>query len=250
MKNNVVFITAIESVLSASRSQAYKYSIESWKRWCVANGAVLRVLDEPLYDPEFMKPNYFRYFCHKLLEGEEYDQICLVDADTIAHPNCPNFFNLTQGSFTAVREDGDMDWVIRSIENYKHEFPTFFKKTFEIWDYFNSGFIVINKSHEALFDELTQFYLNNREKVQHYQKTYGTGTDQPLLNLIVQDEGIKVNFLPYQFNMTALQSKNILDERMLFTKIPGIYHFNAVQGGPNMVNFWMQKTFEYFYGKY
>lgn len=250
MKPNIVFITAVESSLSPLRSQAYKYSIESWKRWCGANGAELRVLGEPVYDTEFMKVNYFRYFCFKLLQDEEFDQVCLVDADTIIHPNCPNFFNLTNGEFAVVREDGDFDWVIRSIENYKHEFPNLFKKTFEIWDYFNSGFIVINKKHEAILEELTSFYLNNREKVQHYQKTYGTGTDQPLLNLITQDEGTKVNFLPYQFNMTSLQSKNVLDDRMLFTKIPGIYHFNAIQGGPEKVNYWMQKTFEHLYGKH
>jgi hypothetical protein len=209
----------------------------------------LRVLDSPVCDVNSLKPNYHRYYCFDLLVDEpEVEQICLVDADTIVHPNCPNFFDLTQGQFTVVKEDGDFDWIIRSIENLQYEFPENFKKSFKIWDYFNSGMIITNKAHKWVFDLLLEFYWNNADKIQSCQKKYGTGTDQPLLNWLVQENDIKVNFLPYQFNMTSLQQKNILDTRFWFTGIHGIYHFNAINGGPIIVNQWLKNTFEYLYG--
>ena len=244
---NYIVITAVKSILSPLRSEGYKYSIQSWKRWCSANGAELRVLEQLLYDVEYMKPNYFRYYCFDLL-AEEFksgDKICLVDADTIIHPKCPNFFDLVNDDFGCVLEDGDFDWIIRSIENYQNEFAEFSNFNFDIWRYFNSGFIVINESHKKLCADLISFYLQKRDKIVNYNKKYGVGTDQPLINLLVQQQNTKVQILPYQFNMTSLQRKNILDDRMLFTNIHGIYHFNAVEGGPEMVNYWLHKTFNF-----
>jgi hypothetical protein len=246
---NYVFITAIESPTNADRSRGYKYSIESWKRWCGANGVELRVLSEPVCDMNRLKANYHRYYCFDLLADDaDVDQVLLVDADTVVHPKCPNFFQLADGEFTVVKEDGDFDWVIRSIENLKHEFPNNFKKSFDIWRYFNSGFIITNKRHRYVFDQMLEFYWNNEEHVRKCQNKYGTGTDQPLLNWFIQENDINVKFLPYQFNMTSLQQKNILDNRFWFTKIHGIYHFNAINGGPTMVNQWLKNTFEYLYG--
>ena len=41
----------------------------------------------------------------------------MIDADTIVHPSCPNFFELTDNKFTGVHCDASYDWVIRSLEN-------------------------------------------------------------------------------------------------------------------------------------
>ncbi len=95
--------------------------------------------------------------------------------------------------------------------------------------------------HETLLD----FYWENHEKVIVTQKKYGVGTDQPLVNLITNEIDLEVKILPYRYNMQDLARKGVLDERFLFTKIPGIYHFNAIEGGPEQVNHWMQKTFEF-----
>lgn len=238
---NIIFITAIKS----ERSDCYKWSIESWKRWCLKNQCELRVLDEHLFDVSEMKPNFFRYYCFELLD--QYDQICLVDADTIIHPDCPNFFELTDHKFTVVHNDGDYDWIIRSIENYQFEFPDEFNFKFDIWKYFNSGFMVLNQKHKYIFDILLDFYWSMPEKIREVQKKYGVGTDQPLINLFVQRSQVDLTILPYQFNMQDLERKNILDDRLLFTTIPGIYHFNAVSGGLDQVNYWMKRTYDYFY---
>ena len=92
---NFVLITAIESFANDVRSRAYKYSIQSWKEWCRVNDCELRVLNTPFLSEEF-PANFYRYWCFDLLDGEAYDQICLVDADTIVHPKCPSFFEDVQ----------------------------------------------------------------------------------------------------------------------------------------------------------
>lgn len=248
---NVVFITAIKSPTNEVRSKAYQYSIQSWKMWCNLNGCELRVLDEPLFPVEQMKPNFFRYYCFDLLKDEGYpDQICLVDADTIIHRECPNFFKIGTKPLKAVHNDGDYDWVIRSIENYQIEFHDEFLKPFNIWKYFNSGFLVFDDSIEVTFDYFLDFYWNYRDKIITCQKSYGVGTDQPLINLWINEYAAEyLEILPYQFNMQELPRKNILDDRMIFTRVPGIYHFNGIPGGPEQTNYWIEKTYKYLNGK-
>lgn len=244
---NIVFITNIKNPLKPERSELYNLSIESWKIWCEKNNCELFVLDEPLMDLSEMTPIYYRHYWPNLLPDVTSQQICTVDADTIIHPLTPNFFELTDNQFCGVHNDGDYDWIIRSIENYQYEFPEIFTKKFNIWKYINSGFMITNKNFQFVHETLLDFYWKNKEKVLYCQKHYGVGTDQPLINLITNQIDVEVKILPYQFNMQDLPRKNVLDERMLFTNIHGIFHFNAIPGGPEKVNYWMRKTYDYLF---
>ena len=82
------------------------------------------------------------------------------------------------------------------------------------------------------------------------QENYKVGTDQPLINYIVNLSGIEMKFLHYQYCMADLVRKEILDKEMTFTKVlKGIYQFNAI---PNNINaektmYWMKKTYETLY---
>ena len=182
---NIVFITAITFPGKEERSKPYKYGLDSWKYWCKKNNCELFVLDEPIFEPDIMVPNFYRYWCFELLDqmGIKYNQILLSDADCIIHPDCPNFFNQTENKYTITHTDGSYDWVCRSMENYsKLVFDGF---TFDIFKYFNAGFQVINESHKPVIDKFKEFYLSNRDQLQQIQKTYGVGTDQPLINFFV-----------------------------------------------------------------
>ena len=82
----------------------------------------------------------------------DYNQILIVDADTIIHPNAPDVFELTDNKFCAVHNYGSYDWICRSIENYKkHLFPDVDVPLFE---YFNSGVIVCNKNHKEFYNKI------------------------------------------------------------------------------------------------
>ena len=150
---NVVFMMNVdlakEGRFASSRTNPYKYSIDSWKRWCDTNDCELFVLTEEIVDHDSMGICWQRWYIFDLLEANniKYDQVLSVDADTIVHPDCPNVFEMTDNKFTVVEFDGSWDWVLRSIESYsKYVFGDYMLK--EWWKYFDSGFWIVNKSHK------------------------------------------------------------------------------------------------------
>lgn len=246
---NIILLINIKNPDRPDRDQMYNLSIESWKHWALKNDCEVLVLEEPVVPISEMTPIVQRHYVFQLLGDEEFDQILMVDADTIVHPNCPNFFELTDHQFCAVHNDGDYDWLCRSVENYEYEFYGTDKVDQKwIWKYFNTGFMITNKNFKFLHERVLDFYWENQSKVQGLQKKYGVGTDQPLLNMIIRhSDDVKVKLLNYIFNIQDLQRKNILDERMLFTQIEGVYHFNAIPNSPHSSNYWMKRTFDHFY---
>ena len=98
----------------------YKYSIESWKRWAEKNNAEVIVMEDLLCPTTDMGIAWQRHYVMDMLEKEdiEYDQILAVDADTIVHPDCPNFFEMTEHKYAGVHQEGSMDWCGRSIEHF------------------------------------------------------------------------------------------------------------------------------------
>jgi len=241
---NIVFIVNIKDEHKKSRAEPYRYSIDSWQRWCEKNDCELIVLDQRAYPVEVMNANWHKILVFELLEGSniEYNQILIVDADTIIHPDAPNIFDLTQNKFCAVRNHGSMDWVCRSYENYKkHLFPSI---EYSPTEYFNSGVLVVNKTHRGVYEKLHKYYIENYRTIQHLQQTYGVGTDQPVLNFFLRQEKIDINLLSYEWNMQDMTRFEVLNNDMLFLKCGWLYHFCAIPGGDDTTYFWMQKTYE------
>ena len=142
----------------SSRRLAYKYSIDSWKKWCDKNNCDLFVLNELLMDNDEMGICWQRYYLFDILDANDinYNQILMVDADTIVHPDCPNFFEMTDGKLCGARFDGSWDWVLRGIENYsKFGFDEYMMP---IEKYFDCGFMIVNKEHKQFFNDIIQFY--------------------------------------------------------------------------------------------
>ena len=250
MSKNVVFIPNID--LGNGRSNPYKYSIKSWQKWCDKNDCDLVVFDTPICDVAEMKVTWQRYYALEILENSdiEYNQVLMVDADTIVHPNTPNFFEMTENKFCSVHNEGSYDWVCRSIENYKkHLFPD---TDVPLFDYINAGFMIFNKKHKKFLKEFVEFYAENKEKIIALQNTFHVGTCQPVLNFMLKIKNIDVKLFPYQFNMVDMVRKEILDEELTMTKVGWIYHYSAIpqefkqQFGD--VEYWMKKTYEHFYG--
>lgn len=243
---NIIFLINIKNPNRPLRDQMYELSIQSWKRWALKNNSEVLVLDEPVVALTEMTPIIQRHYVFDILDHNniEYDQICMVDADTIVHPNCPNFFELSEHKFCAVHNDGDYDWLCRSVENYEFEFyGSSIVSQDSIWKYFNAGFLITNKSYKWIHSKIVEFYWENKNKILSLQQKYGVGTDQPLINMMVRHLDINVKLFPYQFNMQDIARKNILDNRLLFTQIEGVYHFNAIPGGHESANIWIEKTY-------
>jgi len=247
MKNkDVVFIIAVKK--DGQLKPEYEIGIESWRRWCKKNDVELFLLEEPVLPMEDMHIIWQRYFLFDIYDANEIkaNQTLMVDADTIIHPDCPNFFNETENKYCMIHDDGSYDWVLRGMEHYSKY--VYNGAWFNYWEYGNSGFQIVNDSHRDFFQYMRDFYFENIENINMIQQKWGVGTDQTPLNFNLNLQNVDVKLLPYKYNMGCMIKKEVLDPDMLFTKIGWIYHFNGIPNKDEQVPLWMKKTFDYLYG--
>jgi len=241
---NVVFIIAIETD-SRSKDQEYDWSVKSWKAWCDKNNVELFIMQDLLCPVDQMKLTWQRYYLFDLLdnEGIEYNQVCMVDADTIVHPDCPNFFEETENKLAAVINPVN-EWIMRSIEVYQHYV---FKdhNVVPFWEYYNAGMQIVNKNHKEFFNTMKSFYDNNKPTLLEIQNKIGLGSDQTPFNYLLRSNNIETKTMSYMYNMQDLPRKEICTEDLLFTKLGWIYHFNT---WPKPTpGYWMKKTYKALY---
>ena len=253
---NVVFIPNID--LGNGRNSSYNYSIQSWKKFCDRNDCELVVWEDLLYPVDVMKITWQRYYLFDILDSNNisYDQVLMVDADTIVHPECPNFFKLTENQYSGVMNDGDYEWVIRSINGFGD--LLFDGERLEPWRYINGGFQILNKNHKPFFTEMKNYYSKNKQKIQNSIEKLKTATDQTILNFMLNKNNIDVKILPDCYNLQDLVRKNLLyihdscwwDDNLdnLF-KAGYVYHFNAIPQNPmnRDASYWMKRTYEELY---
>tara|TARA_A100001201_G_C4042829_1_gene187223 strand:+ start:165 stop:911 length:747 start_codon:yes stop_codon:yes gene_type:complete len=234
---------------TSDRSLPYNFSVDSWKQWCDKNNAELFVLEELLLPKEEMAICWQRYHLFDILDANEidYDQILMVDSDTIVHPDCPNFFEMTEHKYTGVHNEGSYDWIFRSVENYSKFI--FQGRELKWWNYINGGFQIVNKKHKAFFSSMISLYNNNKKNFIQMQEQFHTGTDQTPLNFMLQMNNVDVKLLPYEFNMTDMPRKEILNHDLTMTDIGWVYHFNCIPNnqGNKATYFWMEKTYKELY---
>ena len=228
--------------------EEYEYSIKSWKYWCDKNNVDLFLMEEPVVEMSDMHIIWQRYFLFDMLDHNdvEYNQVLMVDADTIIHPDCPNFFNETDDKYCLVHDDGSYDWILRGMEHYQKNI--FHNKWFDFWKYGNSGFQIVNKTHRSFFNDMREFYFEHKSTIQHIQSSYGIGTDQTPLNFMLREHNIDMKLLPYEYNMTCMIKKEILGDDHLYTKLGWIYHFNGIPDKDVNVPLLMKESYEYLYG--
>ena len=238
-----------EGRYASSRRLPYKYSIKSWEKWCEKNDCELFVLTDLLLPKENMAICWQRYYLFDILEANEieYDQILMVDADTIVHPNCPNFFDMTDRKMCGVHNEGSYDWIIRSIENYGKYF--FNGHVMDFWKYIDCGFVVVNEIHRDFFKQVTDFYNENAELLRQVEREWHAGTDQTPVNILIHDRNIDFKWLPYEFNMCDMFRKELLTDDLLFTKWGWIYQYNSIPNNTEdkLTYLWMKKTYEHLY---
>ena len=243
---NVIFMVNLAEEAKPGRNTPYTYSKLSWKHYADRCGAEIFVLEERIFQEEFMNANWHKTYALKLLDsqGIDYDKVLIVDGDTIVHPEAPNIFDAVGRSFCAVHNEGSYDWVFRSYENYSKMLFGGFE--FDPFRYFNSGFMIVNKDHKEFMNQVVNYYLDNYKKILHMQRTYGVGTDQPVLNFIAHMKLDDILILPYEWNMQEMARREILTEDLLFTKYGWVYHFNGINPHDH-VGPWMKHTYEKLY---
>ena len=172
-----------------------------------------------------------------------------VDADTVVHPNCPNVFEMTDGKYTFVHNEGSYDWILRSMENYSKYF--FDGYMFNWCHYYNAGLEIYNEKHRDFANKVINFYNENKENLMKVERAFHGGTVQTPVNFLIHLENIDYKLLPYEYNMADMVRKEILTEDLLFTKVGWIYHFSGIPNNTNntLTYHWMKKTYEALYEK-
>lgn len=224
MKQNVVFMTCMDK---APDEMEYKHwCFESWNYWCKKHNVDIFILEDPLYDKPLMKPTWQRWHVLEILDANniDYNQVALVDVDTLIHPDAPNFFDLTNYELSAVQDDLMVEWVHNSIKGYKDFFPDI---ELNWTKYFNCGFVVINKKHTELCKQITDFYYTNLSELRERQHTtVKKGSDQTPVNYMANRFG-KINFLDKRWNFTHLHQRGVLNQ--ILPEVGYIYHFNGFE---------------------
>ena len=253
---NIVFIPNIK-VGDGARSISYDYSIKSWKHFCDKYNCELLVWEDLIFPIEDMKITWQRYYLFDILEGNnvEYDQILMVDADTIVHPECPNFFEETDHKYCGVINDGCYEWVTRSIRDFNRElFPDSIPP--HPSTYINGGFQIVNKDHKKFFTAMKDYYSEYKDSIQLAIDKIKAGTDQTIVNYMLKDTKVDVKILPPCYNLQDLFRKNLLhltghswwpDTLEGMYSAGWVYHFNAIPQNPRHVDYWMERTYRELY---
>tara|TARA_R110000823_G_scaffold117618_1_gene241236 strand:+ start:322 stop:1110 length:789 start_codon:yes stop_codon:yes gene_type:complete len=259
MPKNIIFLVNIQ--LGERSKPEFQYSIDSWKHWATNNNAEVVVLTEAIHDIDYMKPNWQKWYVFDLLEESniDYNKVLVVDADTIVHPDCPNFFDLTEDNeLGCVVNEGCYEWVARDMNNWSTNF--FDNMYLPQWEYFNSGFMLLSKKHKPVIKKLLEWYHNNASNINLSQNEFKTSTEQGPLNFLLRKWGVDIKLLPSCYNTQDLFKKNTLNkgykawsDEFLFFKAGWIYHFNAIPHDLQQYGYhgecgdWIKLTYEKLY---
>ena len=256
---NIVFIPNINT--GNNRNNPYHYSVKSWQKWSKQyNDIEVIEWSDPIMDPKQFKITLQRYWVHDILKHNniEYNQVLIVDADTIIHPDCPNFFNETKDKFGVVINNGCYEWVTRSIGQWGEAlFPN--EPKVKPWKYFNGGFQITNKKHIPFYKLVQDYYSNNINEINILTKKIKAATDQTIINYLTQINNIDTIYLPECYNLQDLFKKSLLHipgysgfaDELRFLEAGYIYHFNGIPSNPAKRNvaYWMERTYKYLYNE-
>ena len=225
-----------------------EWSLKTWEFYAQKHNCEIFILEEPLYDTEWMRPTWQRWYVYDLLEANniEYNQVALIDIDTMVHWNTPNIFELSNNQYTAVRDDVSLEWVNNSLAGYKKFFPDV---ELEWTNYVNNGILVLPKNGKEFCDVVKNFYHDNVDELRDLQhNSLKKGTDQTPVNYMAAKHfGENINYLSKKFNWGHLHTTHgflqcIIDKSPIFIKYGYIWHFNGLPREER--NNYMKQTWE------
>lgn len=183
-------------VLTIAVGEVYKqmgeYTHPTIEKYAERIGADFMVLDES----NSTSPHWEKFQIFHLLN--QYERILYLDTDLIVRDDCPNLFEVVPVNFLglfneALFTDG------RSISMY--EVCRDYETTLPDWNgaYYNTGVMVISRSHKYLFKK------PDKEVFNFYEQGY--------LNLKISQMEINVFDLPYNYNRMTCMDPIIGEER-------------------------------------
>ena len=268
MKKNVIVIPWIDrnetivqgQSVTAPRSAGYEWGVKSWMKWAEKNNAEVFVIRDLIYPESEMLISWQRWYVLDILEHNEieYDQVLIVDADSTVHPDCPNFFELTERKLTSVAIEGDYEWVSRNITSYSQKFLGK-RWGMDLHDYHQCGYVILNESHKEFLSKLTQFYWDNKDSIIESYSQFRVGTDQGLFNLLRTEWNIPTKILPRQYSMMDVARKNLIffhpghwwqDTLENLAHAAYVIQWNAIPENPmqRYRDYWLERAYKEWWG--
>jgi len=222
MQKNAIFFIELAQGHDLSYSE---YCYKSWEWWARKHGVEMLVLRDPLLDPKIMPATWQRYRLFEILEENslEFDQIAMIDIDTMVRWDCPDFFDLTENRFTSVLDNCSVGWMTRAIEGYQ---PLFSETDLNWWEFFFAGFVIVNPEHRDFFQKVSDFYMDHFLELNQIQISLNKGTDITPINFLRKQERVPATFLSPHFHLCSLAQKNVLD-KLKFIEHAFSWHFNG-----------------------
>ena len=135
-------------------------------------------------ESSFSSPHWEKFLINDILCA--FDRVIYLDSDLIIRPDCPDLFRLTSpahiGAFNEGRYADRPEMLIRHMaDRYGYPMPA--------WDgrYFNTGVMVVSKSHKHLFEKPT---------IEHGDSYL----EQSYINLMIALHKVPVHDIGYRFN--------------------------------------------------
>jgi len=227
MSRNLIYTTAVNHDTSRFKNSEYsQYCLLSWQAWCKKNNIDFLAIED--HDDRYKYPVWNKDIIFEKV-GDKYDKIIYVDSDTMVKWDAPNPFDLYEDEFCISIDRSSLRWILSSIDAYQKFFPGV---TLDIDRYFNSGVCFFTKEHKYVFDQLIDFYTENRDELDNIK---GVGKVQTVLNFMLEKNNVKLKFLPPTWNLFSIHKKDMfkhnwqLNEDMtpFFIKYAYIWHFTG-----------------------
>jgi len=225
---NIIFMTSLGG-WDNELVEYQQYSLNTWKHYAAKHGHKLVLFTESIMNTRQMRPTWQRWHVYDVLEKEDvsYNQVALVDLDTMVKWNAPDIFEASQDRYSGVKDNINPAWNVESILGYKSLFPD----TELDWDsYINNGVVILpSKEGKAFCKKVLDFYYANQGELNYKEAvSLRRGSDQTPVNyLAVEFFGDQRNFLNKRFNMMHLPSTDVLKEDM-YINHGYVWHFNGL----------------------
>ena len=217
-------------------------TLNSWKYWCNKYDVTLFNLKETITHD--MPVSWQKYYLFDVLDHNkiDYNQVLIVDNNTIIHPECPNFFKKTDGKYCIVPDETNYNEIIKGMGFLIDKI--FKKEDFPFYECGNTGFQIVNKNHKKLFGLMIDYYYENVDIINSCGFLKIT-PEQLFLNFILRNQKIDLKLLPWKFNMTYMHVKEIIGNSMIHTKVGHIMNFNGLP--KKTISDWVEMTYNHLY---
>lgn len=236
MSKNLIYIVNItDPNAKVDHTQYSKPCIASWEYYCSVHNIDFHVVTEA--DKRCGKPIW-----HKELAFEyasNYEKIGIVDADTMIRWDAPNIFDTFGEEFCMVKDDTNLNWIYKSLENYSKFFPGM---DLNIDEYGNAGVLFFHTKYLNVCEEVFKLYQSNQEELDAWNK--GGGREQTIFNFTLKKLGVPVKYISPKWNLISMHKRELFkhnfqlgDKTPHFIKYGYVWHFTgfAIEQRNNIV---------------